>query len=280
MTNRTNDIGTACTSNRASPPMTRPPSDNEVHLLVLRLDEARFVDDDISADDVAVLATDERHRAAEIATPRGRHQYTVCRIALRRMVALCTDVAPADVRFDFTPLGKPLLADRSRRLAISVSHSGDVGLIAVAGAARLGVDVQRVDPGIDAVGLAQTAFAPEEIAELRLFDGASRTELFYRLWTHREAVAKALGVGLRVDPTQLCIDVTSGPKPRIVRSSDSQRDLADWTLRHIDIASNDNAAKGEEAAEYRAALAIDRPLRHIHQFECHGLAGLADALAR
>jgi 4'-phosphopantetheinyl transferase len=295
MTSRASTYTPASASYRAPSPMSCRPSHDEACLLTLRLDGAEIADDDI-----ATLAADERRRAAGFATPHVRQQYMACRIALRKMVALCTDVAAADVRFVYSPLGKPLCADTSRRLAISVSHSGNVGVIAIAGddqvgaAARLGVDIERVDPDVDAVGLAHTAFAPEEIAELRRLDAvagddvaghdvmghdAARTELFYRLWTHREAVAKALGIGLRGDPAQLCVDVTSRPGPRIVRISDNQRDLADWTLRDIDVRSGD-VRSGDDAIEYRAALAIDRPLRHIERFECQGLTGLVDALRR
>ena len=42
-------------------------------------------------------------------------------------------------------------------------------------------------------------FAPGERAELEAADGDRRTDLFYRLWTLKEAVLKAAGLGLALD---------------------------------------------------------------------------------
>ena len=48
-------------------------------------------------------------------------------------------------------------------------------------------------------GAIRTAFAPAEQAELAAARGARKAELFFRLWTMKEALLKALGVGLSLD---------------------------------------------------------------------------------
>ena len=72
-------------------------------------------------------------------------------------------------------------------------------MIALAGHGRIGVDVEERRPCHDPDGAIRTAFAPAEQAELAAARGARKAELFFRLWTLKEALLKALGVGLSLD---------------------------------------------------------------------------------
>ncbi len=74
--------------------------------------------------------------------------------------------------------------------SISLSHSRDWFACAMSTAGTIGVDVEVARPGRDWRGIAHAAFGPREIAR-------STTEHeFYRIWTLREALAKAHGRGL------------------------------------------------------------------------------------
>jgi 4'-phosphopantetheinyl transferase len=57
--------------------------------------------------------------------------------------------------------------------------------------AAVGIDIER-HASRDVLGLVQTWFGPNEIAVVE----AAGPEAFYRIWTAREALAKALGSGL------------------------------------------------------------------------------------
>jgi hypothetical protein len=81
--------------------------------------------------------------------------------------------------------------------ARSLSHAGGFAALAVAPArARIGVDVERVDPRRDPLRLARFAFDAREAAQLEALSAASRGERFYVLWTLKEAAIKALGLTL------------------------------------------------------------------------------------
>ena len=76
--------------------------------------------------------------------------------------------------------------------SVSLSHSGGwlVGAISTEGA--IGVDIEQHRPDRDFIALASAAFGPQEC---RLVESGGGPE-FYRIWTLREAMAKARGVGL------------------------------------------------------------------------------------
>ncbi|MEU5539631.1 4'-phosphopantetheinyl transferase superfamily protein [Streptomyces sp. NPDC020362] len=83
---------------------------------------------------------------------------------------------------------------------VSISHCADVVAVALS-AAAIGVDVEVVRP-LSFVNLARRWFDPAEAAWLARRPEDHRPEDFYRLWTAKEALGKALGVGLRSGGTR------------------------------------------------------------------------------
>jgi len=79
-----------------------------------------------------------------------------------------------------------------------VSRSATAGLAAAAlcHRGRVGIDVERIRPELIDEDLLRLAMHPTERAALRQQDAKG----FYALWTRKEAVLKALGVGLALAP--------------------------------------------------------------------------------
>lgn len=115
----------------------------------------------------------------------------LARAALRALLARNT--GQVDWQFVYNPLGKPfaITPSGSPGPAVSLSHSGGTVAVAMATAGTLGIDIERHRPR-DFVALAAQAFGPTEQAEVAMH-GA---DAFYRIWTLREAMAKATGEGL------------------------------------------------------------------------------------
>jgi phosphopantetheinyl transferase len=82
---------------------------------------------------------------------------------------------------------------------VSITWVGRWGLVAFADC-RLGIDAElrRVAPNP-----VTSALAPSEVAGLASLSGRDRAESFLRLWTAKEAVAKADGRGLTLPLAQL-----------------------------------------------------------------------------
>ncbi|WP_344239059.1 4'-phosphopantetheinyl transferase family protein [Kribbella hippodromi] len=79
-----------------------------------------------------------------------------------------------------------------------MTHSGD--LVGVAFSDRVvGLDVEKVDPGVDVDGIARFALTNSEQQELGKYEGLEKAQRFTTYWTRKEAVVKATGEGLRGD---------------------------------------------------------------------------------
>jgi 4'-phosphopantetheinyl transferase len=92
---------------------------------------------------------------------------------------------------------------------VSISHCADVVAVALAGV-DVGVDVECSRP-LPVLGLARRWFDPEEADWLAARPAAGRTADFLRLWTAKEALGKALGIGLRGGGTRRRVPLGPGP---------------------------------------------------------------------
>lgn len=134
-----------------------------------------------------------------------RRRFVATRARLREALAQRLGVPPAEVRFATGPAGKPSLAAPFCRSGwrFSVSHCGDLALLAFARGREIGVDVERIGPLPEADTLAERFFTQRELAAYRRLASEARTSAFFRLHTRKEAWAKGLGAGLRIPPERL-----------------------------------------------------------------------------
>jgi 4'-phosphopantetheinyl transferase len=152
---------------------------------------------------VSDLAPKERARADRFAFPEGRRRFIVGRATLRRLLADRLQILPADISLIEGPQGKPALdpaLSKRNKLASSIgfnlSHSGDMAVIAI-GSGELGIDVESVHRSVDAMAIVRRFFSETERAGFEAMEpGVVRDRLFFRVWTRKEALVKAVGRGL------------------------------------------------------------------------------------
>ena len=128
--------------------------------------------------------------------------------------------------------GKPYL-EGVDRLWVSIAHSRSVALLAVSCDADVGVDIeQSQDRGLRSL-LAQ-ALGDDERAALELLPAADRAQAFLTYWVRKEAILKAAGVGLAVDPSLIEV---SAPwdEPAIHVLPGALGPRSEWTLLDLDM---------------------------------------------
>ncbi len=107
------------------------------------------------------------------------------------MLGRLLGAAPGELRFATAADGKPrLLAGRG--IEFNLTHSAGLVLLAVARERPVGIDVERLRPSMDVLGVARLALPPAEAAALAaLADPGERRAAFFRCWTRKEAYLKA-----------------------------------------------------------------------------------------
>ncbi|WP_159026469.1 4'-phosphopantetheinyl transferase family protein [Streptomyces vietnamensis] len=136
---------------------------------------------------------------------RLRRRFLASRLLLRTTLGALADRDPDGIVLARTALGRPYAPDLPE-LDFSLSHTGSLLAVAVVRGGRVGVDAER--PGRPMSVLEHRMCTPHERAGLdaRGLRGTARDAELLRLWTLKEAYAKALGTGLRHPPRTFGLD--------------------------------------------------------------------------
>jgi 4'-phosphopantetheinyl transferase len=189
------------------------------------------------------LSEDEVQRAHRFRFEQDRRRFVVGRGQLRSILSHYTGNTASSVQFTYGPKGKPFLAGPSvnsrcsrsmeslagegirnfssrlernsvRALQFNMSHSQDLALCAVATQREVGIDLEYLRPLPEAEQLAKRFFSRAEQALIQGVPVEEQAQVFFRLWTAKEAYLKATGKGLGHPLAQV----------EIIRTEDS------WTL--------------------------------------------------
>jgi 4'-phosphopantetheinyl transferase len=193
-----------------------------------------------------VLSEDELLRAANFKVEDGRRRFVTTRGALRTLLGRYLDEDPTALRFGTTGNGKPRL-DPPSSLRFNVSHSGSVGLIAIAAETDVGVDVEQIKPRDRQDGIARRVFTQ---AERDAIDG---DDDFFRHWVAKEAFVKATGRGIAsVKSFEVLLDAPGGA--RLTHVGGDHEEAARWSLVPL-----------EAPAGYAAALVARGAVADVKQ---------------
>jgi 4'-phosphopantetheinyl transferase len=166
---------------------------DEAHAWAVPLNRAPPVDERH-----AILSPSERRRAGRFRGDEPRARFTIGRSALRILLGRYLGISPAEIGLTDDLQGKPRLADPNglAPLRFNLAHSGELALVAVTAGCDVGIDVERHRVVSHWEEIAHRYFHAAEARALFTSTAAQRPAAFLRCWTAKEAVLKAIGVGL------------------------------------------------------------------------------------
>jgi len=200
------------------------------------------------------LDDDERARAARLSMARDRRRYVAAHGLLRHVLGHYLTMLPELVRYRYTTRGKPFLVPRTGDppIEFNASHSDDLALFAVAFGMSVGVDIERIDPGRDVMGIGARFFSPREASVLDALAPEDRLEAFYNCWTRKEAYIKARGDGLSLPLDSFEVSLAPTDPAALLRSALGRTEVERWNLVGL-----------TPAPGFAAALAVERGARRI-----------------
>ena len=197
---------------------------------------------------LGLLSQPERTRYRRFLVEDARRQFLLARGALRLLLSQRLNRVPATISLASQAYGKPyaIVDGVPAPVSFNISHSGNDGLIALTGSGSVGIDLEHRRPQVDLDGVAARVFGAGEQAVLSGLTGRNKLDLFYRLWTSKEALIKARGTGFSYDPARFEVLDTILAGGSSARFGFPDDDTQQWLLEDL----------GSDT--YAAALAYQR----------------------
>jgi 4'-phosphopantetheinyl transferase len=155
----------------------------------------------------AELSEEEACRAGAFHFDRDRATYIAAHAMLRRVLREVR--GGKEPQFVLSPLGRPELrvpANGEPAPSFNLTHTGDFAACAILHGAPIGIDAEDVRRPINVAEMAGRWFHPSERRLLSRIAAARRGEMFFRIWTTKEAILKTTGHGLRIEPQLFAVD--------------------------------------------------------------------------
>jgi 4'-phosphopantetheinyl transferase len=201
----------------------------------------------------AFLSPEEAARARRFRFPRDRTRYVIQRGVLRLLLGRYTarDPGGLDIRCD--PNGKPYLAggENGHPCRFSMSDSSGLAVFALGPQESLGVDMEEIRDLPEMNDIVSRHFTAREREAFLSCPESRRLLLFYRFWTRKEAVLKALGEGLLIplDSVEAADVEYAGPRPIHVGGPSGK-----WEFSVTDV---------DVPPGFSAAVATDGPIGEV-----------------
>lgn len=198
---------------------------------------------------LSILTDEERARHARFLREEDASLFALCRGMLRLVLARRLGASPRALSFEKGPFGKPRLADaRHAALRFNVTHSGGVALVALAVEREVGVDIEAVRPIEDLEDLARSTFS--ELEWQAIAAAPDKTAVFFAIWARKEAVVKALGLGLSLPLDVFDVEPRPAAPGALLASRDAALSASRWIMHEL-----------PPMHGYASALAVERAPR-------------------
>lgn len=110
---------------------------------------------------------------------------------------------PQTIKIISNSFGKPELLNDHAKIKFNLSHSGNILAFAFSKNAEVGIDVEIISRNIPNLNSLKLVFSKKELEHLLYLRKERQADFILKLWTAKEAVAKACGLGMNLDFTKI-----------------------------------------------------------------------------
>ncbi len=141
-------------------------------------------------------------------------------------------------------------------IEFNVAHSHALALYAVTRNRKIGIDLERVRPILEAEHIAERIFSPRENAVFRAIPPSQRQRAFFHGWTRKEAYLKACGDGLARALPRIDVSLAPSETARPLEIEGDPQEAGRWSLQELRVDPG-----------YVAALAVEGDNLHCEYWQ-------------
>lgn len=181
---------------------------------------------------MSLLSKDEIARAKRFYYDEHRQSYIFARGTLRQILSCYLQIPPEKIQFQSNAYGKPGLVEdqNALNLQFNLSHSKQLAVFAVVKHHQVGIDIEWLRDNVPFNDLAQRFFSAKEAAEIANLSSDQQKQAFFNTWTRKEAVIKALGMGLFIALNKFSVTTSLTEPPALLHLGDDVTVKETWSL--------------------------------------------------
>jgi 4'-phosphopantetheinyl transferase len=149
------------------------------------------------------LSIQEKTQAKKFINSYLSERYVISHGLLRYLLAFYTKDNPQTIEYSFNQFGKPFLKNNNSKIQFNMSHSKDYAAYILALDCQVGIDIEWKGKNINVQELTNFVLTPEEAIIFNKLKPDENLNIFYDVWTKKEAILKSLGQGLSYPMNQI-----------------------------------------------------------------------------
>jgi 4'-phosphopantetheinyl transferase len=145
-----------------------------------------------------LLSAEEKTKVMKYRYGNDQERFIKFHGILRCILAAYTGSDPKEVRYEYTKFGKPVLVNllKGNEIHFNMTHAEDNVFYIVSSKYEVGIDLEKVTECVDWQNISRQYFSLQERNFIESVPRDQRTHAFFYIWTRKEALLKAKGVGL------------------------------------------------------------------------------------
>jgi len=221
-----------------------PPDHDEIDIWTIPLDTNHDSTEALKK----LLDTQELERYDKL-HPNHQHRYLVSHAACRQILGGYTNTSAKQISYNKNDHGKPAL-DHENPVYFNLTHSHDLAILAISKYSEIGVDVEYFKNKASWKKIAQRFFTETEVSYLQNQPEDMQENLFFQIWTRKEAYIKAIGTGLSTSLSSF--DATTS---KTIKPLNSTKSKAIWYQEDLNLST-----------QYTGAVAQNTPIKKIRYY--------------
>jgi 4'-phosphopantetheinyl transferase len=178
-----------------------------------------YVADFDAVDFLHLLSEDEFLKCRSFKSPEDELVYVITRGLLRKVLASFLKIQPQQIEITYAPNGRPYLSDYPN-IKFNVSHTRDALAIAISIKNAIGVDIETLNRDFNFKKLKNFLYSESE--------SHRGEQSFLKVWTIKEAIMKAKGIGLSKPLSEIELSISEDGKISVNRTP--WDDHSSWTI--------------------------------------------------
>jgi len=186
------------------------------------------------------LSKEEIERANRFYFEKDRRQFMLRRGILKQIISKYLAIDPQNLPFEYNRFGKPYLITDSLKhdLKFNMSYSNNVALCCISPQKNVGIDIEYLHKDVEFQPIIDRFFSQNEKEFIENIVINKQKEGFFKIWTRKEAILKAMGKGMSFPLEMINVPFKKNNFTININSFGNQGNESSWYVQDLFPASN------------------------------------------